>query len=222
MRIGTCNVRAMQKRGKLENVKREMNRNRLNFLGLSEVRWKESRDLTSDGVRMICTAAKQGQGGVAILLERETSIRVMKIVLQSYHLLLVKIQAEPADLVIIQVYMLTSTHEDNEVEELYEQLDCLIKAEKSNTNVIVMEDWNCIIGEGQDEKEVGAFGLVTRNERGERFAELCWQRKLVVTNTCFEHEKRRRYAWKLLRDTRRYQLDYILVRNGSAIVKKGM
>ena len=38
MRIGTWNVRTMQKRGKLENIKREMSRNRLNILGLSEVR----------------------------------------------------------------------------------------------------------------------------------------------------------------------------------------
>ena len=212
MRIGTWIVRTMQKRGKLKNIKREMNRNRLNILGLSEVRWKESRDHTSDGVRMIFTAAKQGQGGVANLIDRETSVRVMKIVLQNDRLLLVKIQAEPADLVIIQVYVSTSTHEVNEVEELCEELDCLIKAEKGNTNLIVMGDWNCIIGEGQDEKEVGAFGLGTRNERGERLVEFCRQRKLVATNTCFEHEKRRRYTWKLPGDTRRYQLDYILVR----------
>ena len=165
MRIGTWNVRTMQKRGKLETIKREMSRNRLNILGLSEVQWKDSRDLISDGIRMICTAAKQDQGGIAILLDRETSMRVTKIVLQNDHLLLVKIQAEPADLVIIQVYMPTSTHEDNEVEEMYEQLDCLIKAENGNTNLMVMGDWNCIIGEGQDEKEVGTFGLGTRNER---------------------------------------------------------
>ena len=97
------------------------------------------------------------------------------------------------------------------MEELYEQLDCLIKAEKGNTNLIVMGDWNCIIGEGLDEKEVGAFGLGTRNERRERLVEFCRQRKIVVTNTCFEHEKRRRYTLKQPGDTRRYQLDYILV-----------
>ena len=189
MRIGTWNLRTMQKRGKRENIKRELSQNRLNILGLSKVRWKESRDLTSNGIRMICTAAKQGQCGVAILLDRETSMRVTKVVLQNDCLLLVKIQAEPADLVIIQVYMPTSTHEDSEMEEMYEQLDCLIKAEKGNTNLIVMGDWNCIIGEGQDEKEVGAFGLGTRNERGERLTEFCRQRKLVVTYTCFEHKR---------------------------------
>ena len=38
LRIVTWNVRTMQTRGKLENIKREMSRNRLNILGLSEVR----------------------------------------------------------------------------------------------------------------------------------------------------------------------------------------
>ena len=184
-----------------------MSRNRLNIHGRSEVRWKEGRDLTSDGIRMICTAAKQGQGGVVILLDREISMRVTKVVLQSDRL-----QAEPTDLVVIQVYMQTSTHEDNEVEEIYEQVDCIIKAKKGNTYLVVMGDWNCIIGEGQDGKEVGAFGLGTRNERGERCLEFCRKRKLVVTNTCFEHEKRRRYTCKQPGNTRRHQLDYILVR----------
>ena len=119
MRIGTWNARTMQKRGKLNNIKRKMRGNRVKILGLSKVRWKESRDLTNDGVRMSYTTANQGQDGVAILLDRETSMRVMKIVLQNDCLLLVKIQAEPADLVIIQVYMPTRTHEDNEVEEMF-------------------------------------------------------------------------------------------------------
>ena len=95
---------------------------------------------------------------------------------------------------------------------MFEQLDCLVKAEKGNTNLIVMGDWNCNKGKGQDDIAVGDFGLGTRNERGERLIEFCWQRKLVATNTCFEHEKMRRYAWKQLGDTRRHQLDYILVR----------
>ena len=120
--------------------------------------------------------------------------------------------AEPADLAMIQVYMPTSTHKDNEVEDIYEQLDCLIKAEKGNDNLIVMGDWNCIIGEGKDENEVGAFGPGARNERGERLVEFCRERKLVVISNCFEHEKWRRYTWKQQGDNRRHQLDYILVR----------
>ena len=35
---------------------------------------------------------------------------------------------------------------------------------------------------------------------------------MVVTNTCFKQEKRRRYTWKAPGDIERYQLDYIMVR----------
>ena len=148
-------------------------------------------------------------------------MRVTQVVLQSDHILLVMIQAEPADLVIIQVYMPTSTHKANEMEEMYEQLDYLMKAEKGNTNRIVMGDWNCIIGEGQGMKEVGAFWLGTRNERGERLIEFFQKRKLVVTNTCFEHTKGadvhgssqetlKGINW--ITSIGLHQLDYILVR----------
>lgn len=58
MKIDMWNVRAMQKRGKLENIKREMNRYRLIIIGLSEVRWNESRDLISGGTRMISNRDK--------------------------------------------------------------------------------------------------------------------------------------------------------------------
>ena len=34
----------------------------------------------------------------------------------------------------------------------------------------------------------------------------------MITNTWFEQEKRRRYTWKSPGDLRRYQIDYILVR----------
>ena len=67
---------------------------RLNILGLSEVQWKESKDIISDEIRQAC---------VAILLDRETEKRVTKIVLHSERLILVKLKAEPVDFVIIQV-----------------------------------------------------------------------------------------------------------------------
>ena len=46
-----------------------------------------------------------------------------------------------------------------------------------------------------------------------RFGNFCKRLKLLVTNTWYRHEKRRRYTWKKPGDTGRYQLDYILIKH---------
>lgn len=46
-----------------------------------------------------------------------------------------------------------------------------------------MGDWNAIVGEGAEGQEVGAFGLGTRNERGDRLVDFCKQHDMTITNT---------------------------------------
>ena len=75
-----------------------------------------------------------------------------------------------------------------------------------------MGDFNAAVGEGVDGKVVGKYGLGKRNDRGQMLVEFCKRNQLVVTNTWFQQEKRRRYTGKSPRDKGRYQIDYILVR----------
>ncbi|XP_049765311.1 uncharacterized protein LOC126094789 isoform X1 [Schistocerca cancellata] len=83
---------------------------------------------------------------------------------------------------------------------------------KGHENLIVMGDWNAVLGEGVEEKVTGEYGLGTRNERGERLIEFCNKFQLVIANTLFKNHKRRRYTWKRPGDTGRFQLDYIMIR----------
>src|SRR6476661_130 len=75
-----------------------------------------------------------------------------------------------------------------------------------------MGDFNAMVGESKEDRVIGKFGLGKRNDRGDRLIEFCKSQNLVITNTWFEQEKRRRYTWKGPGDLRRYQIDYILVR----------
>lgn len=212
MKIGTWNVRTMNRAGKLENVKEEMRRNKLNILGLSEMRWKGNGDFISEQFRVIYAGGEDGQRGVGIVLDSDAAKRVGEIERFSERMIMVKVQAEPVNMVVIQLYMPTSDHKDEEVELMYEKLEEILATLKGTDYVVIMGDWNAVVGEGRDEKEVGSFGLGQRNERGERLVEFCKKNKFVATNTWFKQEKRRRYTWKKPGDTERYQLDYILVR----------
>ena len=80
-------------------------------------------------------------------------------------IIMVKLKGEPVDVTVIQVYMPTGASDDQEVDKIYDQLDELITSVKGKGYLILMGDWNAVVGEGQDGAEVGQFGLGKRNER---------------------------------------------------------
>jgi len=181
-------------------------------LGLSETHWKDQRDYLSDDIRIISSGGEDRARGVAVLLDKEWARRVTVVEQKSDRLMMIKLKNEPTDIVIVQVYMPTSACEDAEIEKMYEQIEDIVDKQKGTDYVIVMGDWNAVVGEGREGNEVGQFGLGTRNERGERLIEFCQWKKFIVSNTWFEQEKRRRYTYKNPGDRARYQNDFILVR----------
>jgi len=221
--IATWNVRSMNEKGKLENIKKEMQRNNINVLGLSEVRWMGSEDRMSGEYRIIHSGGKEKQRGVAIILDKELARVVIDKETVSDRMMMIKIETIPVHTVIIQVYMPTSVSEDEEIEKVYEQLEELLDKQKGRDNVLILGDWNAVVGEGREGKVLGKFGLGYRNERGEKLIGFCERRNLVITNTWFKQPYRRRYTWKQPGDRARYQIDYILVkqryRNGVKCAK---
>ena len=91
--------------------------------------------------------------------------------------------------------MPTSSYSDEEVEEVYEQVEEVIQRTKRGACQIVMGDWNSQVGEGREGKTIGDYGLGKRNNRGDRLVEFCEQHNLMAANTWFKHHKRRIYTW---------------------------
>lgn len=73
-------------------------------------------------------------------------------------------------------------------------------------------NWNAIVGFGRNETIVGPYDLGRRNDRGGRMVEFCSRYRLIVANTWFQHHPHRRYTWRAPGDLKRYQIDYILVK----------
>ena len=131
-----------------------MRRHKLGILGLSEVRWKEGEDFESEEFRVCYAGGKESQRGVAIILDKEMAKRVLKVDMISDRIISVKIQADPVDLMIIQVYMPTSAHEEDEVNEIDDRIEELVAKEKAKDYVVIMGDWNAVVGEGREGKEI--------------------------------------------------------------------
>jgi hypothetical protein len=75
---------------------------------------------------------------------------------------------------------------------MYEELNNLINAVKGEENLIILGDFNAGIGEGRESYIVGKYGLVVRNTRDDALIQFCTKHKLPITNTLFQHHKRRR------------------------------
>jgi len=214
LRVATWNVRTLYREGKLENLKREMTRLKINIMGVSETRWTGQGDFYSDGFRVIHSGGNEHQKGVAVVLDKQTAKTVERICYEDERLMLVKLKGKPSNMIIIQVYMPTTSHDKEEIELMYGKIEELLDREtKGRDYTIIMGDWNAVVGEKREGNIVGDYGLGTRNQRGDQLVEFCQRRRMYISNTWFKQEKRRRYTWTKPGNTGRYQIDYILIKS---------
>ena len=95
---------------------------------------------------------------------------------------------------------------------MYDSTEEVLGLGKGNDYLVLLGDWNAVVGIGQEGSVTGHFGLGKRNERGDMLVDFCKRRSLTIANICFEHHQRRRYTRKAPGDTRCPQRDYIMVR----------
>lgn len=210
-RIATWNVRTLFRAGRLDNVVQEMDRLRINVLGLSEVRWTGAGMLRRENCTVIYSGGQKHEKGVAVILDKHTSKCTLGYWALSDRVILVKLKGNPFNVSIIQVYAPTSDADDEEVEKFYETVDEAYCQCKSADIKILMGDLNAKVGADRDGKIVGPFGLGVRNERGNRFVDWCNRNGQVITNTWFKHHPRRLYTWISPGDRVRNQIDFITI-----------
>ena len=211
LRIATRNIRSLLRKGKLDNIKQEMERSKINILGLSEVRWKGAGETTTGKSKFYYSGGEDHERGVGIILDEGASKSVKGYWAVSDRVLLLKVAGKPLDLNIIQVYAPTSASSEEDAENFYEEIEKAKTQCKNQDPLIIMGDFNAKVGQRGDELSVGMHGTGNRNERGERLVEWCEMNNFTIGNTCFQQPQRRKWTWKSPGDSTRNQIDYILI-----------
>ena len=172
LRIGTWNVRTLKKAGKLHLVIHELEDVNVDITGLSEIRWTGEGHFRSGDSTVIFSGGINGQGGVAVLLNKRLSGSLISYNPVSDRIVVVRLATKPVNMTVIQVYAPTSTHTNEEIEAFYEQLQA-VKDDVGRRDVCVMGDFNAKVGDVEDrDNGVGKYGLGERNESGEKFGQL--------------------------------------------------
>ena len=124
--IGTWNVRTMNT-GKLDIVKREMERTRVEILGISELKWTEMDHFQSDEYKVFfCGQDHVRRNGVAIICDKDTSRCVMGYKPISDRIISIRLDGHPVRTTIIQIYAPTSAASEDDIEYFYGRLQYLI------------------------------------------------------------------------------------------------
>ena len=122
----------------------------------------------------------------------------------------VHFQGKPFSIMVIQVYALTINAEEAEVERFYEDIQDLLELTPKKDVLFIIGDWNAKVGGQETPRVTGKFGFGVQNEAGKRLIEFCQENALVIANTLFQQQKRRRYTWTSPDGQYRNQIDDIL------------
>ena len=149
----------MNRGGKLENLKQEMQKNGVSIVGVSELRWKGQGELRSGDYTVYC-GGERAEKVVAIVVHKSIVRNVVKKIVYNDRIIAIKLQAKQISILMVQVYMPISEYEDDEVEELYDIIEEILEDDgKGDTNSIIMEDWNSVVGDESYMNIVGPHGL---------------------------------------------------------------
>jgi len=111
----------------LENVKRQMQKNEVSVLDVSEVRWKGQGEIRSGDYSVYYSGGEQAERCVAIVVQKSITRSVVKKIVCSDRIIALKLKAETVSILKMQVYMPTSEYEDHEVEKLYDTIEEILE-----------------------------------------------------------------------------------------------
>ena len=103
--------------GKLEVVKQEMARVNVDILGISELKWTGMGEFNSDGHYIYyCRQESLRRNGVAITVKKRVQNEVLGCNVKNDKKTSVYFQGKPFNIMVIQIYALTSNVGEAEVE----------------------------------------------------------------------------------------------------------
>ena len=113
--------------GKLEVVKQEMARVKLDILGISKLKWTGMGEFNSDGHYIYYYGQESLRRNGVIIVNKGVQNAVLGCNLKNDRIISVRFQGKPFNITVIQVYASASNVEEAEVEQFYEDLQDLLE-----------------------------------------------------------------------------------------------
>ena len=131
---------------------------------------------------------------MAIICDKTLSQSVLGYNPVNDRIITIRIQGNPINSTIIQVYPPAANADDEERDAFYGKLQETLASVPKADVLIVLGDMNAKIGEEGGSHSAGKHGLGCRKEAGNILLEFCESNDLKIMNTFFKQPKIRLYT----------------------------
>ena len=124
--------------------------------------WK----IVKDDYTMIYSGGEDHKNRVEIILRNEVAKFLIGNWPISDRVVMVKLQAKPFNIIMIQVQAPTQYYDDETIKVFYEQIQSAVSYTKSSDIICIMGDLKAKVGSIKDSKIIGNYSFAKQNERG--------------------------------------------------------
>ena len=127
-----------------------------------------------------------------MIVKKRVQNAVLGCNLKNDRMISVCFQGKPFNIMVIQVYDLTSNAEEADIEWFCEDIQDLLELTPKKDVIFIIGDWNAKVGSQETPGVTDKFDLGVQNEAGQRLIiEFCKENALVIANIHFQQHKRR-------------------------------
>ena len=112
-----------------------------------------------------CGQESLRRNGVAIIVNKRVQNAVLGYSLKKDKMITVHLQGKPFNIMVIQVFALTSNAEEAEVEQFYEDLQGLLELTPEKDVFFIIGNWNAKVGSQEIPGVTCKFGLEVKKKQ---------------------------------------------------------
>ena len=112
---------------------------------------------------MIYSGGENDRNGVDIVMKNSVAKSLMGFWAISGRVIMMKLEAKPININVMQVYAPTQNHDDEEIEKVYQEIQNGIKYAKSYEAIHILGDLNAKVRDEKYQNILGMQGLGRRN-----------------------------------------------------------
>ena len=140
---------------------------KVDTLGIRELKWTGTGEFNSEDHYIYYSGQESLRGnGATFIVNKRVWNAVLGCNLKNDRMISVCLQGKPFNIMVIQVYALTSNAEKAEVEQFYEDLQDLLELTPKKDVFFITGDWNAKVRSQETPGITGKFCLGVQNEAG--------------------------------------------------------